>query len=72
MDIDNLLLGIDMNSEEAMIQAQSLRKHPQKYLIEKSYALKKWNVETNDFERQEKSKKEAGYTLAATPYQESE
>ena len=40
-------------------------------MIEKSYSLKKWNFETNDFERRDKSKKEMGYTLAATPYQES-
>ena len=72
MDVDSLLLGIDMNSEEAMIQAQNLRKKPQRYLIEKSYALKKWNFETNDFDRKDKSKKDIGYTLSATPYQEPE
>jgi len=41
-------------------------------LIEKSYTLKKWNFETNDFERKDKSKKEMGYTMSATPYQEPE
>jgi hypothetical protein len=34
--------------------------------------LKKWNFETNDFEKRTKSKTDKGYELAATPYQESE
>lgn len=49
-----------------------MKKHPQKYLIEKSHILKKWNFETNDFERKAKSKKDVGYTMSATPYQEPE
>jgi hypothetical protein len=37
MDIDNLMLQVDMHSEEFLIAMQSGRKQPQHFLIEKSF-----------------------------------
>jgi len=56
----------DMNSEELMISMQNARKHPQHFLIEKSFTIKK---HTDKDLPHRPSKKEPGYTITATPHQ---
>ncbi len=40
MDMDNLVLQVDMFSEEYLIKLQNMRKSPMKFMIEKSYTIK--------------------------------
>ena len=65
LDIDNLLTGVDIRSEESLIDIQNKRKHHQNFLIERAYTLKKWG--TSGFEHKTHSKKGTGVTLVATP-----
>jgi hypothetical protein len=41
LDLDNLQLMVDMNSEEQLILLQNLRKHPMKALYEKTFKIKR-------------------------------
>lgn len=81
MDVDNLILQVDMNSEEYLINDQLKRKHPQTFMYEKSFNVKKgaggdkstiyWVQNGAQTSGQESArnnfKKDAGYTLTTTP-----
>jgi hypothetical protein len=40
MDLDNLFLSVDSNSDEYHIKLQNLKKHPQNYMLEKSFLIR--------------------------------
>lgn len=68
MDMDNLLLRVDMHSEEYLFELQNARKHPDHFLIEKTFTLKKAGEKAASFDHKSSGKKDAGYTIAATPH----
>lgn len=83
MDMDNLILQVDMNSEEYLITDQKKRKYPQTFMYEKSFNVKKgatgadkstiyWvqngaNTGQSQDSSRNNHKKDAGYTLTTTP-----
>ena len=67
MDFDNLLVGVDMGSEELMIKQQLARKHHQNYLIEKTYNLKKLTP-SGLLEKRTHNKKDPGYQVLTTAH----
>jgi len=46
MAMDNLVLQVDMNSEEYLIQEQGKRKKPQQHMYEKAFNVKKATSQT--------------------------
>jgi hypothetical protein len=81
MDMDNLILQVDMNSEEYLIKEQKKRKHAQAYMYEKAYNVRKgagadkstiYSVQNGASAGGKDSsrnnfKKDSGYTLTTTP-----
>lgn len=71
LDMDNFLFGVNLKSEELLIQEQNARPHHVNYLYEKTFHLRKMTP-SGTFEKRMPSRKDAGYTLAATAHEKIE
>ena len=69
MDMDNLILQVDMNSEEYLITLQGLRQSPMNYLIETTFTVKKNGEKSYYSGNSDLRKKDQGFTQITTPHE---